>query len=284
MQNIITQVLRVAFYAGEEILRFYGDKDFILKSDNSPLTSADLASHTYLCQELLRIVDIPICSEENELEYLKRKDLARYFLIDPLDGTKDFLAHNDEFCINIALMEKQNNQTLPILGVIYAPALHQIYFGAQGFGAYVITNLKKDFFNIDSLDMTSLLANAKKLPLDLISPDKHTALISNFHHSSHTQDFLQHYSLVPKALGASLKFCLVASGEAYIYPRFIGSKEWDSAAGDIIIQESGGIVLDVETKKPLCYNKPHIKNNHFIAFSQQALKGAIYKEFCNGRI
>ena len=85
-------------------------------------------------------------------------------------------------------------------------------------------------------------------------------------------------------MGASLKFCLVASGEAYIYPRFIGSKEWDSAAGDIIIQESGGIVLDVETKKPLCYNKPHIKNNHFIAFSQQALKGAIYKEFCNGRI
>lgn len=274
MQNMIMQILRVAFYAGEEILRFYGNGDFTLKNDNSPLTSADIASHTYLCQELSRIVDIPICSEENELEYLKRKDLERYFLIDPLDGTKDFLAHNDEFCINIALMEKQDNQTLPILGVIYAPALHQIYFGAQGFGAYVITNFEKNFS----------MASAKKLPLDITSPDRHTALISNFHHSSYTQDFLQHYSLSPRALGASLKFCLVASGEAYIYPRFIGSKEWDSAAGDIIIRESGGIVLDVETKKPLCYNKPCIKNNHFIAFSQQAQGGIIYKEFCNGGI
>ncbi|PAF46696.1 hypothetical protein BKH46_06945 [Helicobacter sp. 12S02634-8] len=263
--NLLYPTIKLAYAAGEIILKHYKNPTFTLKADQSPLSIADMQSHHFLSAKLNAQSHIPVCSEEAPLSYAERKDLPYLWLLDPLDGTKDFLAQNDGFTINIALLK--NN--LPILGIVYAPALKELYYAYQGKGAY--------FLSTTNFDPTQAIKITPQSPIT--SPSNPIACVSNFHDTPQTQDFLQHYNLTPLPLGSALKLCALATHKAHIYPRFNGTKEWDTAASDIIITEAGGVILDCKTKQPLLYNKPDLRNNHFIAFSKSLIDGKIYRDF-----
>ena len=263
MQDLLYKVVDIATNASKIIMMYYNnlnDKEITIKSDNTPLTRADLESNNFIMNELAKINSYKICSEEEILNYEERKNLKYYWLLDPLDGTKDFIAKNGNFAINIALI--YNNH--PILGVIHAPALEEVYFALQDYGAF---NLK-----IKSKIQTKLLGNKKS------NNSKIIACGSMFHNNDATLNFAKKNNLQMIKKGSSLKFCSIADGSADIYPRFNGSKEWDTAAGDIIVRESGGVVIDYKTKKQMVYNKENIKNNYFIAFSKNQIEGDIYNK------
>lgn len=226
--------------AGDIILSYFeAQKKIVFKEDASPLTQADLASHSFLCGALEKIKKIPILSEEDIVPYDIRRDWSEFWLVDPLDGTKDFIGGYNEFCICIALI--QNNT--PILGVIYAPALNEFYFAEKGRGIKYFGR-KKNFSNKKTF----------------------TVGISRFHHSNKTKEFMELNGYVDSvAIGSALKFAWMSTGEVDIYPRFEGSMEWDTAAGQLIVHESRGTVMDLVTKNTIEYNKPILKNNYFIA-------------------
>lgn len=266
LENLSTKVIDIAIEAGEIILKQYKKSsiDFELKSDNSPLTKADIQSHRFISQNLICLNNLAVCSEEDPLAYEERKNLESYWIVDPLDGTKDFLAKNNQFTINIALL--QNN--IPALGVVYAPALGQLYYAYNNGGAFYLQISQKS----DKQDVINL----NNQPL--VFPQVPTAGVSNFHDTQETQDFINRYNLHTKKIGSALKFCALATREIDLYPRFNGTKEWDSAAGDIIVTQSGGIIIDTITKQPLAYNKPNIKNNHFVAFGKTQINTKIYHD------
>ncbi len=266
MKTLLNHIINIAFKAGDKVMKYYGDKNFTNKDDNSPLTQADIESNTTITKNLKKISNFKINSEENILDYKQRANQEYLWLIDPLDGTKDFISQNDEFTINIALL-KHNT---PILGVVYAPALKKIYFAIDKGGAYMLEN-------------SSIIENAKQI----YSQNNHKniiALDSRFHSTDAIDRFIKQYNLKKQTLGSSLKICAIAEGKADIYPRFNGTKEWDTAASDIILRESGGIMLDCTTKKQLKYNKENIKNNYFIAFSKTQINKQIYNDFMNDEI
>lgn len=212
-----------------------------LKGDSSPVTQADFESNIFLTQELRKIKDIPVLSEENIIEYDERKKWKEFWLIDPLDGTKEFIRGYKDFCINIALIKNQS----PILGLIYAPLLDELYFAEKdkGFTFYGERHQKEHLLS-------------------------KSVAISRFHHSSLTQEFMRLNTFKETHItGAAIKFGHLACGIVGYYPRFQGSMEWDIAAGQIILQEAGGTILDLETNQPPLYNKENLLNNHFISYA-----------------
>ena len=238
----IDSIISIAKDAGKAILSVYNNKNFKvqIKSDNSPITEADLISNEILTNGLKKVSSIPIVSEESYVEYAKRKSWNLFWLIDPLDGTKDFIAGNDEFAINIALIK--NNK--PILGVVYIPVTTDVYFAQEGLGAF--KNHKK-----------IINTSARK---ELIASD------SNFHSTSLVKSFFKKHNITKiNRFGASIKLCKLAEGIIDVYPRLNGTKEWDTASGHIIANEAGCKLIDIKTRSELKYNKPSIKNNHFIA-------------------
>ncbi|WP_104697213.1 MULTISPECIES: 3'(2'),5'-bisphosphate nucleotidase CysQ family protein [unclassified Helicobacter] len=259
-EKLLFQVVEVAIKAGREIMSFYGSNVFEYKEDLSPVTQADKVANEVIIKELGKFSHDPICSEESILPYEKRSQLESYWLVDPLDGTKDFLAQNGSFAVNIALIHHNR----PILGVIYAPSKDIAYIGLKQYGAYKIKECQKK--NIERLQNTKI---ALPEAMDL----KFIACGSIHHDSQDTKDFFQYYGLEMLKIGSALKFCALAEGSADLYPRFVGTKEWDVAAGDIILQEAGGMILDATTKQPLEYNKKSLKNNNFIAFGKRVLDG-----------
>jgi len=243
----IDDIKSIAKSAGEATLEIY-NKDFSIeyKDDKSPLTEADKKSNEIICNSLEELYpNIPILSEENkEIPYEDRKNWEYYWCIDPIDGTKEFIKKNGEFTINIALIYKNE----PILGVVYAPVLDDMYSAKRGEGAY---------------------KNGEKLPLKTNSniSEKIFVVASKSHLSKETQEFID--SLDSKEIeqvskGSSLKLCMVAEGEADIYPRLAPTMEWDTAAADAIVRESGKMTYEFETKKPLAYNKKNLLNPWFI--------------------
>lgn len=257
MKDLLYKVVDIAAGGGKIIMKHYDNPNVMIKEDNTPLTRADLESNNFIMNELNKISPYKICSEEAILNYEERKNLKYYWLLDPLDGTKDFIAKNGHFAINIALI--CNNY--PILGVIHAPALEKVYFALQDYGAFSLEE-----------GIEKRLCGNKKQSLQLI------ACGSMFHNNDATLNFAKENNLQMIKKGSSLKFCSIADGSADIYPRFNGSKEWDTAAGDIIVRESGGVVIDYKTKKQMVYNKENIKNNYFIAFSKNQIEGDIYNK------
>lgn len=280
MQELLYQSALSALRAGELVLKYYGLEEFALKSDSSPVTKADLESNTLITQELLANSPYKVCSEEAILEYEERKNLEYYWLIDPLDGTKDFLAQNGGWTINIALIHSQR----PILGVVYAPAFHQLFIAFKGFGSFTFEVEKlKNALKTQTLNVLWLKKNKHKLSGDIIAQDTQIlACDSMFHSTQQTQEFFQKYNLKVQKYGSSLKVCALAEGKADIYPRFNGTSEWDTAACDIVLEETGGEMLDCETKKPLAYNKPSVRNPYFIAFAKSQVGGKIYQDFMQG--
>jgi 3'(2'), 5'-bisphosphate nucleotidase len=239
---LVEEIIKLIREAGTEVLKVYNSDDYQVetKSDNSPLTKADLLSNEILMEGLVKIVSLPVLSEEVLVDYNLRKDWNKFWIIDPLDGTKDFIAKNDEFTINVALIE----DNVPILGFIYAPALGDLYWGKKNGGSY--KNGQKIFNN-----------------------SKRNELIgthSRFHSNPETAAFFTNNNIsIIKEFGSALKFCKLAEGVVDIYPRYTGSVEWDIAAGDIILQEAGCKMLDLLSKKEFRYNRKDLLNSYFIA-------------------
>jgi 3'(2'), 5'-bisphosphate nucleotidase len=246
---MIEEIIKISKKASLKILDIYNKCDLNIKykEDESPITLADSYSNDIIISELKKISDYPILSEENEIiDYSIRKTWKYFWMIDPLDGTKDFIAKNDQFTINIALIENCK----PILGVINAPSQKQVYWAQIGKGAYL--NNKKIYNHSNRTH--------------LIGAD------SLFHSTDKTKEFfLKNHIEVIKRYGSALKICKLAEGEIDVYPRFNGTKEWDTAAAQIIAEEAGCKVIDIITKKEMLYNKDNIKNNYFIA-SRRDLK------------
>ena len=242
------QLIDISIKAGNAILDYYqGDIQVERKEDDSPLTKADLASHNVIQESLNEInPEIPIISEEGGIpDHEERSKWQTYWLIDPLDGTKEFIKKNGEFTVNIALIEDRK----PVLGVVHIPVKKITYLGQKSAGSY----------KVDRDGVKSRIYSSK--------PDKSkpvTIVSSRSHGVSDTQERLQEMGFrVGKSVeaGSSLKFCLVAEGVADIYPRFGPTMEWDTAAGDAVFRYSGQNEIRYS---PLVYNKESLKNGEFI--------------------
>lgn len=250
LAGLLPRVVDLAQEAGKAILSVYAQADLAvkLKQDNSPLTQADLQSHRVIVDGLSRLSpDWPILSEESEEVPFDRRALwDRFWLVDPLDGTKEFLHRTGEFTVNIALVERG----APILGVVYAPVVDGMYFATRGAGAF------KTHAGLISRIETTRPAKAVL-----------RTVISRFHHSQEksldqfVQDERQCEFI---AMGSSLKFCLVAEGAADVYPRTGPTMEWDTAAAHCILVEAGGAITDLDGNS-MRYNKPILLNPGFVA-------------------
>ena len=238
----ISSIISIAKKAGIAILEVFNKKnlEIELKADKSPVTNADLLANQIIIDELSLISDLPILTEESLINYQQRKFWRKYWLVDPLDGTKNFIANRGDFTVNIALVREQE----PILGVVYLPKNGDIYFAKKGHGAF------KNYEPIFNYSTRKNLIGATSV----------------FHETDKMNDFFNEYKISKiMRYGSSLKICKLAEGEIDVYPRLNGTKEWDTAASHVIASEAGCKLIDVLTNKPLLYNKPSIKNNHFIA-------------------
>ena len=259
----LSQNLKIAIEAsvraGKKILEIYTSDNFIVeyKSDESPLTLADKFSDEII-KNALKASSIPILSEEgNVLGFNKRKDLKQLWIVDPLDGTKEFIKKNDEFTVNIALVENKR----PTLGVIYAPALKVLYFSEEKFGSY---KLELKTSTLSSQDYS----RAIKLPVS-INKNSYSVITSSSHIDEETLSYIEKLKKIKSnvesvAVGSSLKFCLLAEGTADCYPRFSPCMEWDTAAGQIICKEAGFELIDQTTNTQMLYNRENLLNNSFV--------------------
>lgn len=260
MDILLNIAIESALKAGDSIMDIYNsEEDFNIeiKRDNSPLTRADVKSHNVITSYLEK-TEIPVLSEEgNKTSYEEREKWSRLWIVDPIDGTKEFIKKNGEFTVNIALVE---NQEL-LLGVVYAPALGDLYFSSKGKGAFKVSVSKS--YNVDVIK-----ADANKLPL--IRDNKtYTVVASRSHMSPETETYINDLrakygdvELISK--GSSLKLCMVAEGAADCYPRFAPTMEWDTAAGQAICEHAGFSVLDFKSKETMKYNRRNLLNDWFI--------------------
>ena len=252
-RELAEKLIEIAKSAGQDILEVYKtDFDIEVKADRSPLTEADKRAHQTII-EGLKAIDpkLPILSEEGkEIPYAERKDWDIYWLVDPLDGTREFIKKNGEFTVNISLVK--NNQ--PVLGVVFSPVMDLLYWGCNSLGAFKIKG------SAQPQSIVSVSYNNGKAKV----------IASRSHPSKEMNSFLSQfddYELIP--MGSSLKICLVAEGKAHFYPRLGPTMEWDTAAADAIIRAAGGILKIVGTNDPLLYNKENLLNPEFIAGNKQ---------------
>lgn len=257
MESIGPQVCQLAMDAGEAILKVYDSQDIdgchptllAYKSDDSPVTLADLASHHVICDGLRRLTpNISVVSEEDEASLVHRVPKGEFWLIDPLDGTKEFLARNGEFTVNIALIV----QGEPVWGVVYVPVLGQMYWGGRTHGAFrqVGQEIKQIY-----------------VAAPVTAGGQYRVVASKSHLNKETTDFIARLGTVDCVqAGSSLKFCRIAEGNADVYPRFAPTCEWDTAAAQAVVEGAGGSVHEVDGSR-LRYGKPEVLNPHFIAAS-----------------
>jgi 3'(2'), 5'-bisphosphate nucleotidase len=211
-----------------------------LKEDLSPVTEADMAASACI-RHRLNDTGLPVLCEERVIEFAERQSWDRFWLVDPLDGTREFLNANDQFTVNIALIENGR----PILGVVHAPALNLLAWAVEGRGAFLESDQGQ----------TKLAARS----------NERVGMQSNSHPSSRVDQFYSDNGVSKtESLGAALKFIRIAQGAASLYARFTGSKEWDTAAGQIILLESGGWMVEPKSRKPLAYNKADLRNQDFV--------------------
>ena len=265
LKKFVYPVCNIALQAGKILKKYYNSESkILLKKDNSPITQADLESDQLIKNLLIKLdMNIPILTEESLVDWKIRKEWKTYWLVDPLDGTKEFIKQNDEFTINIALIE--NNR--PVLGVIYAPALEVIYFSYQNGGSYKI-NIEENKKIENYLENSIKLQSSYKTKNDSI-----IVIYSRSHPDNELELWLKNnikkYDLIQR--GSSLKFCNIAEGTADLYPRFKPTSEWDIAAGHIILNEAGGKIETIDKKEMLYNLKEDVINPHFIASSKLEL-------------
>lgn len=251
LSNYLSVAIQAAEEACVQILNVYNSDDFQaeLKGDNSPLTLADKRAHQVISSHLVH-TGLPVLSEEGKLiPYDERKGWPAFWMVDPLDGTKEFLKRNDDFTVNIALIEGQS----PVLGVVALPVTGEVFYASKGEGAFVKRAGKlKKLEKRSSFDKTSVGVRV---------------VASRSHMSEETEQFIKQLkqpTLVSK--GSSLKFMLLAEGLADVYPRFAPTMEWDTAAAHAIINEVGLSVFKAESNGQLKYNKEELLNPYFISY------------------
>lgn len=263
-QQYILDAIDAALEAGSRILDIYNnpDSDFEveLKSDNSPLTKADREAHQVIVS-ILRGTPYPVLSEEGKhLPYTERQSWKKLWIVDPLDGTKEFIKRNGEFTVNIALVE---NGT-PVMGVIYVPVRKQLYFAETEMGAYRLDGIASR----GCQTLESLMAEGQRLSCHA-PHEGYVVVASRSHLSDETKEYIEelkkkHQQVKLISNGSSIKICLVAEGKADIYPRFAPTMEWDTAAGHAIANAAGAEIFHAETGMPLRYNKEDLLNPWFI--------------------
>jgi 3'(2'), 5'-bisphosphate nucleotidase len=250
----MAEVVRLAQRAGDEILSVYSEQfEVTHKSDQSPLTLADLRSHEIIVHGLRALTPgVPVLSEEaSDIPYEQRRQWTRYWLVDPLDGTKEFVSRNGEFTVNIALIENH----VPTLGVVHVPVTSTTYTGAAGIGAF----RKVDAEAAQPVSVRTPAAS----PLRIVG--------SRSHRGDSLDQYLPRlapYELI--AVGSSLKFCLVAEGNADFYPRFGPTSEWDTAAAQAIVEAAGGAVVKTDGERLRYNTKAELLNPHFLVYGDRS--------------
>jgi len=260
LQALHEPVKQIAFTAGRRIMEIY-EQGFEVseKADQTPLTEADMAAHRTIVEGLSALTpDIPILSEESApTPFAVRQTWRRYWLVDPLDGTREFIKRNGEFTVNIALVEEHE----PVIGVVYAPVVGSLYYASRGFGAWKKSELEAPV----------------RIHVRDHCPQKVVVAGSRSHRSTAFQAFLDNlpdYEVI--SMGSSLKSCLVAEGKADLYARLGPTSEWDTAAAQCVVEEAGGRVTDT-AMRPLRYNtKDSLLNPHFLVFGDTSIDWSRY--------
>jgi|WetSurMetagenome_2_1015567.scaffolds.fasta_scaffold133533_2 3'(2'), 5'-bisphosphate nucleotidase len=254
-ESQVARVLKLLEEAGDEILRIYHAKDYHIKikEDDSPVTRADLASDRIIKAVLTEITPgIGIFSEETkDIDYNIRSKWDPLWILDPLDGTKEFIAGNDEFCISLALVLEHK----PVAGFIYAPVTRETWIAIKGDGAFKI-------------------AEGKKIRLPFLTPSgAYRVNISRSHHSDVEENWInklrEKHEVVIALYGSAIKFCKIAEGICDVYPKFSRIHEWDVAAGHLIIEEAGGVMIEKASRLSPVYNKESYFQDGFVAFGKR---------------
>jgi 3'(2'), 5'-bisphosphate nucleotidase len=266
-EYLLPEQFNAAVRAGAAIMKIYkssDDYDITLKSDHTPITIADRMAHLAI-KESLGKTRIPILSEEGrEMLYDERRNWELFWLVDPLDGTVEFIKGNNEFTVNIALME--NN--ICISSVIYVPYHNKMYIAERGYGAWVMEDVTP---TEDALySYAEIHDNMRRLPLSEREHDVFRVAVSRSHQTPETHSHIdtlriEHPDLEIIEQGSSYKFCLIAEGYVDYYIRTTTTSEWDTAAGELILHEAGGVTYAYPTGEQLCYNKSELDNPWFVA-------------------
>jgi len=261
MNTILEVAIKAAIEGGKKIMSVYAqDFSVFTKEDSSPLTEADRQAHESI-KAILAETNLPLLSEEGKLTpFEERKEWETFWLVDPLDGTKEFIKRNGEFTVNIALIKGGT----PVLGVVFVPVTGVLYFGEEGKGSY--------YFELGSVDAIKssdeVIAEAKPLP-SANGIEVYTVVASRSHNTPETEEFIdekrkQHGEVNMISAGSSLKLCLVAEGKAQVYPRLAPTMEWDTAAGHAVAKFAGCKVYDFKSNTELQYNKENLLNPWFV--------------------
>jgi 3'(2'), 5'-bisphosphate nucleotidase len=248
LENLLPHIVSIAHKAGEAVMDIYSKAEFetTYKATGSPLTCADMASHRLIVEDLRALTPaVPVLSEESQtVPFDARSEWRTFWLVDPLDGTKEFIQRNGEFTVNIALVEEGR----PVLGVVHAPALNVTYFAAEGVGAF------KQTVETQRTEIAVSRYDASRLKI----------VVSRSHPGEDLEDVLRSigpHECIP--MGSSLKICLVAEGEAHLYPRLGPTMEWDTAAAQCVVEMAGGTITDL-VGHALSYNKADLHNPSFV--------------------
>ena len=262
-KNLLLPVIAASVEAGFAILEVYHQEfEVEEKEDKSPLTLADKRSHEIIVSHLLPF-DMPILSEEGEsIGYEIRKQWDYFWIVDPLDGTKEFVKRNDEFTVNIALVKANK----PVLGVIYVPVFRQLYFAAKDFGAYLMT-LDSDI-DFSHTTLAQIVDQSRRIDTHATGDRPYTIVGSRSHATPELEAYVEkkrteHETVDFISAGSSLKLCRVAEGCADVYPRLGPTMEWDTAAGHIIAECAGASVFRADNGEPMLYNKENLLNPWF---------------------
>jgi 3'(2'), 5'-bisphosphate nucleotidase len=256
----LTVAIEGAIAAGKEIMEVYqNDFEVETKADESPLTIADKRAH-FKIADYLNQTNLPILSEEGKnIPFEERKDWVNFWMVDPLDGTKEFIKRNGEFTVNIALIQ----QGKAVGGVIYVPVKQTLYVGLLGYGAFRMEGVT------ETLTLETLSKSGQSLPIFASVHPPYKVVGSRSHMSPETEAFVTELKnekgeVEMVSMGSSLKICLVAEGSADVYPRFAPTMEWDTAAGQAIAEAAGCTFIDYSTQQQMRYNKENLLNNWFL--------------------
>jgi 3'(2'), 5'-bisphosphate nucleotidase len=257
--ELLSEAVRIVIHAGERILEFYEEETTVEhKADLSPLTLADCAAHELICRELRRLTpQVPVLSEESAAAEIEgRHDWARFWLVDPLDGTKEFLKRTGEFTVNLALVQHGE----PILGVVHVPVSRLTYFAEADGGAY----------------RQEIGSEPRRIHTRPAHPDCLAVVASRDHAGPAVRSLLERLpGTRTLSMGSALKFCLVAEGKADLYPRDLPTMEWDTGAAQCVVEQAGGRVFDLQGQR-LIYNKPSLRNPAIVTIGDPSLPWRSY--------